>query len=148
MLPLLAQATAQLPDNYKGISVLVVGGVVTMALTGGVILAGFQRLRSALAAEMKREMEVTAKAMSVQVQSPLIIQAQRDFVTTAAHKESIDKIEAELKRHADRRAEIYDTQKEQGAAIAALVEKTDLMNATQIRQEGKIDLILQRLPRV
>ena len=103
MLPLLAQAS-QLPDNYKGISVLVVGGVVTLALTGGVILAGFQRLRTALAAEMKREMEVTAKAMSVQVQSPLIIQAQRDFVTTVAHKESIDRIETELKRHAGRRA--------------------------------------------
>lgn len=143
MLPILAQ----LPDSFQGIPALVIGGVVTTALVAGVIVGGFARLRTALATEMKRELESQAKAMAVQVQTPLVVQAQKDFVTTAAHKESIDRIDAELRRHAGRRAEIYDTQKEQGEQLAALNQKTDLMNAQLQRQDGKIDRILERLPR-
>ena len=78
---------------------------------------------------------------------PFVVQEHPSFVTAASHDRDIREIKEELKRHAGRRAEIYDTQKEQGAQISALVEKTEHMNATQIRQESKIDLILQRLPR-
>lgn len=78
---------------------------------------------------------------------PLRVKADEDYVTTTSHDKDIKEIKEELKRHAGRRAEIYDTQKEQGAALAALDEKTDLMNAQLVRQEGKIDRILERLPR-
>lgn len=78
---------------------------------------------------------------------PFVVTEHPAFVTLQSHDRDIREIKDELKRHAGRRAEIYDTQKEQGAQISALVEKTDHINATQIRQESKIDIILQRLPR-
>ena len=78
---------------------------------------------------------------------PLRVKADADYVTTTAHDKVIGEIKEELKRHGARRAEIYDTQKEQSAAIARLDEKTDLMNAQLVRQDGKIDRILERLPR-
>ena len=78
---------------------------------------------------------------------PLRVKTDHDFVTTVVHDKAILEIKQELQRHAGRRAEIYETQKEQGAALAALDEKTDLMNAQLVRQEGKIDRILERLPR-
>ena len=147
MIPLLAETSQlQLPSSYQGITVIALGGVVMAALTTGVVLAGFQRLRSALTVEMKREMETTAKAMAVQVQSPLVIQAHKDFVTTTAHKDSIDEIKRELSRQSARRAEIYETQKAQGQQLSALDEKTDMMNQQLIRQEGKIDTLLTRIP--
>lgn len=85
---------------------------------------------------------------------PFLVAQPPDYVSSSqcqAHRLQHDKeareFKDELKRHAARRAEIYDTQKEQGAQISALVERTESINATQIRQESKIDLILQRLPR-
>lgn len=78
---------------------------------------------------------------------PLKVQNDPGFVTVTAHEKTITEIKAELTRHAGRRAEIYDTQKKQGAQLAALDAKTDLMNAQLQNQDGKIDRILERLPR-
>jgi vacuolar-type H+-ATPase subunit I/STV1 len=80
-------------------------------------------------------------------ESPLRVKADEEFVTTTSHDKDIREIKEELKRHSGRRAEIYETQRAHGAALAALDEKTDLMNSQLVRQEGKIDRILERLPR-
>lgn len=149
MIPLATSApdAAALPTSYGGISALVLGSIVVLVLVGFKILRELQAGRAALVAEVKKELASKAEPQAMTLPQPFTVQPHTEYVTTTAHDKDIKEIKEELKRHAGRRAEIYETQKEQGEQLASLVAKTEAMNATQIRQEGKIDLILQRLPR-
>lgn len=149
MIPLATSApeAAALPASYGGVTTLIVGSIVVLVLVGFKLLREMQAGRAALVAEIKKELGTKAEPQAMSLPQPFTVQPHTEYVTTTAHDKDIKEIKEELKRHAGRRAEIYETQKEQGEQLAALVAKSDAMNATQIRQEGKIDIILQRLPR-
>lgn len=88
----------------------------------------------------------TLREKKTEIPTPITVQEHQSYVTTVSHDKDIKEIKDELKRHGARRSEIYAKQEEQGAQLAALVSKTDMMNAQQIRQEAKIDILLSRTP--
>ncbi|MCD6071957.1 MAG: hypothetical protein K0R17_2253 [Rariglobus sp.] len=155
---LLAQSNSQMPDNYKGISAIVVGSIVVLALVGGVILIAAQRTRTALAKEIKMELAEATKAIEVKVQSPVTFQTDEEFVTIKAHEKAVQELRAaqakdvedikkELGRHAQRRSEIYDEQKALSVAVAEVKMKTDLNHQQLTNLDSKMDRVLRELPR-
>ncbi len=144
-LPLLAQAAQSgppLPDHFGGYSALVIGGIVTTALVAGVVLAGFQRLRSALAQEMKREIEASAKAMQVQVQSPLVVRGAVEYAEATALqalKEDVEKLSTEVRDGFDK------LNGERRTSVANLHQKVDAVANSSASLAGEVRLLNQQV---
>lgn len=150
MIALLAaaeNAPLQLPNSYQGITVIALGGLIMCALTAGVVLAGFQRLRSALASEMKRELETTAKALSVQVQSPLTVQEHAAFVPLKVYQADQKVVDDRLNAATQSRKAIHKDVEAHSQRLASLEATRDHDRQVFASIDGKLTVILQRLPR-
>lgn len=144
MLPLLLAETApmQVPASYQGITVVALGGVVIVGLTAGVVLAGFQRLRTALATEMKREIEASAKAFQVRVQSPLVVTAEEKFADASsltAVKDEVDHLRNEVR---DGFSKLND---ERRTSVGNLHGKIDAVATHTASLSGEVRLLNQQV---
>lgn len=162
-----AAAATQLPDNYKGMTSLVIGTIVTLFLGGGVILFAMQKTRTAITKEVRLELQDAAKEIAVKIQSPLVVKGDVAFVTVDVHDKAINElraaqtlaaaeikaaqakdtaeIKAELLRHGARRSEIYKQNEEHGRQIASLQSDTRALNQQLHQVANQVENLPQKI---
>lgn len=137
-----APAAPLLPASFEGLPLVVIGTVVCTGLVAGVILAGFARLRSALAEEMRREIESTAKALQVQVQSPLVVTAEQKFAEATelqALKEDVESLARVVQDGFDK------LNGERRTSVANLHAKVDAVANSNATLAGEVRLLNQQV---
>lgn len=106
-----------------------------------------RNLKTNLAAEIRSELRDQAEPQPMSVQQPLGVKQVHDYVTKAEHEKFADQMGIEFGRERASRKGIYEKIESQGRDIVALKSET----ASQTRQlhqlDGKIDRILERMPR-
>lgn len=137
-------APLELPSFWQGVTVATVGGVVVLVLVTGAMLVAMQRIRSAVAKEVKHEINADEKGTNPQ---PFLVKYTPGYVTADHHEKEIAEIKEELKRHASRRAEIYAEQKQLAVQLADVRAKAELTHAQLQNIDTKVDRILASLPR-
>jgi hypothetical protein len=141
MTPLLAQAdsatqTLHIPVSYGGIATIVFGGIVVFFLAASYLLREFQAARTAMVAEVKKELATPAEPQAMSLPQPFTVTPHVAYTPLTDHEE----LEAELraftatveKRFTDQalassasRDKIYGLIRAQGEKLQAEM-KTDL----------------------
>ncbi len=137
----------ELPDTGWLIVLAVIFGVFSLVGIAVVLRFG-QQLRKSLAEELRTELDKVKKPAAVEVQQPFEVKQAASHVTKEDHDKQIEKIDSELKRHAARRAEIYELQSAQAVALASLKTESAATKETVAKVEGKIDANTQLTARI
>lgn len=141
MIALLAQAEGttplQIPVSYGGIAAITIGGVVVVLLIAVWLLKEFQSARTALVAEVKREMAAPVEPTPMSLPQPFTVQPHVEFTPLSDH----EALEERVQRHEESTAEGF---KDMALASSASREKIyNLVRAeaasTRSEFNGKID---------
>ena len=136
-----------LPIVAVALAVFVIGGM-------GIILAFLQNLRKNAATEIKREIAADDEPTPMRVQQPLIIKAEVEYATKAAHEalrqdfsefriEVRDAFNTSAVAASKSREKIYNALNDQAKLLAANTTETELTRQRLEKLDTKIDRVLE-----
>jgi len=154
MLPDPSMAPSDVSFSSRDIAML-----SAMLLTLGAVLAALVRFRKGLVDEVRTQLQAGSTPSPVSISpNPLQVQEAVQFTPLAAHEQLTERVEgirqevqdrfAEAARaSAESRGRIYDLIRENNTKTAGLQAKVEELSPRIVQLDGKIDRILERMPR-